>query len=171
MELVTGTATVGDLDDFVADLGRIGDAHDCAVQAVDPRYVAGPDHLRRAVELADRSRARGENVARERAVEVLLYAAGRRQIDRALGMGIDEGEGPVAVLVAADPDAADPAAAERRAAEAVRELAAIAPGEVAYGDPGRLREFFGIGDAELAATDAALADLVLERVALLDVEK
>jgi KEOPS complex subunit Cgi121 len=34
-----------------------------------------------------------------------------------------------------------------------------------------VREFFGITEGELAATDAGLAELVGERVALLDVEK
>jgi KEOPS complex subunit Cgi121 len=171
MELVTGTATVSDLDSFVTELDRIGGGFDCAVQAFDPRYVAGPDHLRRAVEFADRAFERGENVARDRPVEILLYAAGRRQIDRAVEMGIDEGEGPVVVVVAADPDDPGRSGAERSAAAAVRELDAIGPGDVEFGDPARLRDFFEIRQPELDATGAAIGDLVLERVALLEVEK
>ena len=85
MELLECVATVEDVDAFVGRLGAIGDDHGVTVQAFDARYVVGRTHLARAVELADRAIARGENVARDRAVEVLCYAAGRRQIDRARG--------------------------------------------------------------------------------------
>ncbi len=169
MRLVTGTAAIDDPDRFLADLDAIGEAHDCTVQAFDPRYVADRAHLERAVELADRAIDRGENVARDRAVEILLYAAGRRQIDDALEMGVDPGEGPVAVVVAADPGIDDPDQREAGAADAVRDL--LDPGEVEFGDDELLRAFFGIGEAELGATTAALPALVRERVALLDVEK
>jgi KEOPS complex subunit Cgi121 len=193
MELATGTATVEDLDGFVEKLGEISDRQDCAIQAFDARYVAGPDHLRRAVELADRSMARGENVARERDVEILLYAAGRRQIDRALEMGVSEGGCPV-VIVVADPDASDDSSddgadletdagdgevgdaegvvpAEREAASAVARLSEFDSGDVTFGNPERLRDFFEITDEERSATTVGLETLVLERVALLDVEK
>jgi KEOPS complex subunit Cgi121 len=182
MRLVEGIATVEDLDVFLGDLGRIGSEYGCTVQAFDARYVVDRAHLRRALDRADRALARGENVARDRSVEVLLYAAGRRQIDESLTMGVSEGETPVVVLVAGEGDdrtATDGSVAagdgttdpdESAAAAAVADL--LDPGETlgAY-DESRVRAFFEVGDAELAATDAALADLVHERVALLDVSK
>ena len=175
MQLVEGRATVEDVERFVARLGAIGDERGCTVQAFDARYIVSRAHLERALELADRARDRGEAVARERAVEILLYAAGRRQIERALELGIDEGEGPVVVLVAAEGnDRADRAASagsrEQAATAAMADLldSADTLGEF---DRERVREFFGIGERELAVTDAGLDALVLERVALLDVEK
>lgn len=176
MRVVEGVAAVDDLDAFVERLGEIGARRDCAVQAFDARHVVGRDHLRRAVELADRSIARGENVARDRAIEILLYAAGRRQIDRALTMGVSEGETPAVVLVAADreADAADADLADREAdaADAVADLPALSPGEtLGEFDEERVREFFDVTARESAATEGTVADAVLERVALLDVEK
>ncbi|MEF8780597.1 MAG: KEOPS complex subunit Cgi121, partial [Haloferacaceae archaeon] len=105
---------------------------------------------------------RDEAVARDPAVEVLLYAAGRRQIDRALEMGIAEGETPaVVVLAGGDEDAA---------AAAVESL--LSPAEtLGEYDETRVREFFDVPAAELAAVDGGLPDVVLERVALLDVRK
>jgi KEOPS complex subunit Cgi121 len=173
MRLVDGTVTVGggrfpDTDAFVTRLGEIGDDHGVTVQAFDGRYVVSARHLGRALELADRERARGEAIARDRAVEVLLYAAGRRQIRRALEMGVGEGETPAVVLVAADPDADD--ADEAAAADAVSAL--LGPGNpLGDYDAERVREFFDVRDVELTATDATLEDLVLERVALLVVER
>lgn len=171
MRLAEGRAEIGDLDAFLDSLGEIGDRFDCAIQAFDADYVVGPDHLRAAAERADRAFDREENVARERAVEMLLYAAGRRQIKRALRMGVSEGENRVAVAVHS-PTGDD--AAEREAASAVRDLLDAADSDAASADridAEAVREFFDVTEAELDATDATLADLVRERVALLDVEK
>lgn len=171
MKLLDGRADIEDLDAFLADLGEIGDEFDCAVQAFDADYVLGERHLRAAVERADRAFDRGENVARERAVEILLYAAGRRQINRALRMGVSEGVSDVVVVVHSP---AGETERERGAAEAVGELleppadSPISPDHV---DREAVLDFFDVSEAELAATDATLTDLVCERVALLDVEK
>ena len=160
MELVTGTPA--DVEALLAALDGVGADHGVVAQAFDARYVAGRDHLRRAVELAERERARGAAIADDAAMEVLLYAAGRRQIDRALAMGAQSGE-PTVVLVAGDDEAA--------AADAVRALDGFDAGAVELGDDATLRDFFEVSDAELAAADGDLAGVVRERVALLVVER
>lgn len=168
MIVVEGIADVEDVDAVVARLGAVGDEFGCAVTAFDARYVAGRRHLEVAVERANRAFAREDAIADDRAIEVLLYAAGRRQIERALEMGVTGGRGPVAIVVDSD-DRND--ADEAGAAEAVREL--IEPVGVlgAERDEERIRTFFGITEAELGATDASLELLVIERVSLLAVEK
>ncbi|MDR5673719.1 KEOPS complex subunit Cgi121 [Halalkaliarchaeum sp. AArc-GB] len=164
MKLVEGVAHVDDLEEFLAAVDRITAETGAIVQVFDARYVVSREQLERAVELAERARDRGEEIARDPAVEILLYAAGRRQIDRALEMGIEEGETPaVAVVVGNDGD-------ESAAAAALGSLFADADTLGEY-DETRVREFFDVSTAELAAVDGGLADVVLERVALLDVEK
>jgi len=187
VRLVEGYAAVEDLQAFLASLGAIGEEHDCLVQAVDARSVAGEAHLEHALETAARAIDHGEAIAEDPAVEVLCYAAGTRQIEEALELGVGEGRSPVVVLVAglsadggivADGGSLD--ADERRAderedtaAQAVREL--LEPAALDRGselaDPEVLRETFGIDDAELAASDADLETLVRERVALLVIER
>jgi len=194
MRILEGRATIEDVDAVVAELAAIGDENGCTVQAFDARYLVGREQLDRAVELADRAIDRGENVARDRGVEILLYAAGRRQIDDALAMGVEAGEQDVAVLVdgvdaedgaatGVDAEARDARteargaeieAREADAAAAVREALALDERPtvgVERADEALVREFFDVTEAELAATDAELADIVLERVALLNVEK
>jgi len=174
MRVLEGRATIEDVDAAIADLAAIGDEHGCTVQAFDARYLVGREHLERAVELADRAIERGENVARDRGVEILLYAAGRRQIDDALAMGVEAGEADVAVLIDDVDEDAEAEAREADAAAAVREALELDEHPtlgVEHADATLVREFFDVSDAELAATDAELADVVLERVALLDVEK
>lgn len=172
MRVLQGRVHVGDdppeavpayeaVEDFVAALDEVG-ATETAVQAFDARYVAGKRHLETAVEHANRSMASGENVANDRAVEILCYAAGRRQISQALEMGVGAGTTPVLVVV----DGPD----EDAVAERVESL--LGAGE-AFGlsDPERIATFFQVTDRESEATDASLQALVCERVALLDVEK
>lgn len=168
MELSEGIVEIGgeafpDVGSFLEALDGVADSHDVTVQAFDARYVVSRRHLERAVELADRERSRGDGIARERAVEILLYAAGRRQIDRALEMGVGEGETPTVVLVDGDGD-------ETAAASEVSER--LAPAEtLGEYDDALVREFYDIGAAELEATTADVEALVRERVALLVVER
>ena len=154
MRVVEGVADVDDVGAFVERLGSVGEEYGVTVQAFDARYVVGREHLARAVELADRAFVRGENVARERSVEVLLYAAGRRQIDRALAMGVDEGETPVVVVVdSPDGSGDDDGDREAAAAEAVRDLLVDRLGvsaEAVYERPAPLdfRDFAALADLD-----------------------
>jgi len=167
VRLVAGTAVVGDVDAFVEDLPG---GPETAVQAFDADYVAGRGHLAAAVEHADRAFERGENVASDRAVEVLLYAAGRRQIRDALGMGVGSGEQGVVVVVAGG-DEANTASAVAAFLDDARVLDGEPLPDDVSGDRETIRGFFGVSDAELDAAAGDLPGIVRERVALLDVEK
>ena len=180
MEIVEGRAEIDDVRAFVEELDAIGDQYGLTVQAFDARYVADAAHLRRAVDLAVRERERGDGIADDAGVEVLLYAAGRRQIDRALEMGVSEGACPV-VAVAVDTAehewAGDPIGErERPASDRERKAAAeigglLEPARTLDADGNRLRSYFDITDRELAATDGTVSDLVRERAALLVVDR
>lgn len=174
MRLVEGTVHVDDVDAFVAELDSIASETDATIQAFDARYVVGRRHLDRAVELADRAIGRGENVARDRAVEILLYAAGRRQITDALELGVSEGANRVVVLVDAgydvDGDAAESAEADAEAAVQSDVLDTIEPTLGGF-DSERVRAYFDIGDAELDVVHGDMESLVCERVVLLVVER
>ncbi|MFB6162721.1 MAG: KEOPS complex subunit Cgi121 [Halococcoides sp.] len=159
MAIVTGRYD-GNRERALDAIEAIDGAHDGPVQAVDARYLVGRDHLERAIELAERERAAGDAIARDPAVEILLYAAGRRQIDRALDMGLGTDAHDVAIVA---PDAA---------VDRLRGAEWLDPRPVFESvDRERIRSFFEISDRELAATRGDLADLVYERVALLVVER
>jgi KEOPS complex subunit Cgi121 len=163
MQVVEGRADIDDVGAFVAAIDDIGDRHGVTVQAFDARYVVDRAHLERAVELAERARERGDTIADDFGVEILLYAAGRRQINRALEMGVSEGECPVVAVVVGpgDIEAATADLHER-----------LNDGEtLGQYDTERVRTFFDVSDTELTATDGTLADAVRERAALLPVEK
>jgi KEOPS complex subunit Cgi121 len=175
MQVVEGTADIDDVGTFVETLSAIGDRHGVTVQAFDARYVVDCAHLELAVELATRAHDRSDAIAEDFGVEILLYAAGRRQINRALTMGVSEGTCPV-VAVVVDHERTDSYVGESEqngieaAADAVREQLTAASTLGEY-DEDRVRSFFDVTDTELAATAGGLPDAVRERVALLPVEK
>lgn len=132
------------------------------VQLLDARAVCGRDHMIAAFEHADRAMRKGTNVAKSLAVEFVLYASGERQISdaiRKMGVREDTTEFAVVLFGGGDPDDALPAlglARDDGVLEATRD---------------KLR-FFGISEAELTTVPAEqVADLVLERVALVDLLK
>jgi len=162
MKLVDGRAEIEDLDSVLNEIGRISEATGSTVQLFDADYVAGERHLRRAAEMAGRAVERGSTIARDPAVELLLYAAGRRQINRALEMGVGEGSQAVVGVVTGGDETAAVAAVEDL-------LASTDP--VEWGRRETLTAFFGIAETELAVVDGDLESIVLERGALLAVER
>jgi KEOPS complex subunit Cgi121 len=172
-----GATVFADPDVFVDRLRAIGTECGCAIQAFDARLLAGRDHLESAVEHANRSVGRDEAIATDRAVEILCYAAGTRQIDEALALGVDVGVTPAVVVVddgrlgsEGDSGAVDTEGDEKAGVAAVEEL--VAPADtLGQRDETAIMEIFDISAVEREATTADLETLVLERVALLDVEK
>ena len=173
VELVEGTTRIDDLGEFLDAIGSIREATGAVVQAFDADLVVSADQLRCAVRLAARSIARGEAIAHDPAVEILLYAAGRRQIERALELGVSEGNARVVAVVA---DFGAVPGSDRPSGDVDGAVASLATlleptGTLGAFDETAVRSFYGVTDRELAATDGDLSDVVRERVALLDVEK
>jgi KEOPS complex subunit Cgi121 len=164
VKTVAAATTIEDIDAFLADIEAISEATGATVQCFDGDYVAGERHLRRAVTLAARARDQGTAVAHDPAIEILLYAAGRRQINQALDMGVETGDiGVVGVVTGSDERAAARRLADR--------LGGTATDDIGVGEGETLRSFFEITDRELAVVDGEIESVVLERVALLDVQK
>jgi len=179
-QLVTGTAIIDDLDAFLSALDEIAAETGAVVQAFDDAdFVVSAAHLREATRLAARAIARDDAVARDPGVEILLYAAGTPDRPRARARSLG-GEQRAVVLVTdfgRVPGADRPDADLDAAAASVRDLLVSTAGsadteefEPAF-DSEQVQEFYDIGDREIAATIGGVAEIVRERVALLDVEK
>ena len=163
MRVLERTAVVKDTDDLLDKLAEIREEYGVTAQAFDARYVVSRLQIEEAVGKARRSFDRGENVADSLSMEILLYAAGTRQIDVATRMGLHIGEND-AVFVVLGEDVAE-------AADEIRGMT-HEPDEFVYGEETRLLDFFGLTDEEMDAVgEDRLEYLVLERVALLDVNK
>lgn len=154
---VRGPIVLDDLLHWVRKANRIA-----PVQALRADRVVGWDHLRSAAWHAARAQSEGRAQAERPEVEFLRYAAGERQIQRALDkMGV-AADGQDVVLAALGP----------RRTDALRYAVDAIPLEeddgVVAADEERLRAF-GITERQLfATTPARRLDLVLEAVAEVD---
>lgn len=162
--MISGTLDIPDVGEFLKFLNDIARKHSVVVQALDADKLAGERHLRFAVEKAIRSFELGRNIATSLEMEILLYAAGTRQIGRALDMGVRKGRNNIAIVVVGDGN---------NAYSGIKERIIEAPVlEYTKDKRDALMEFFGITDLEVrAAGEEKIPELVLERVALVDVIK
>lgn len=93
---------------IVEEAARLGEEMGVTVQLTDARLVCGKEHLEVAAEKALRAQERGLMTARALAAEVLLYASGERQIQKAIGkMGVRDDTTEVGVVAVGDVDAKD----------------------------------------------------------------
>ena len=157
MDILGATGPARDPDSRVAVARTFGE-----IQLLDARLVCGRDHLLAAYEHAERAMREGTNVAKTLAVEFVLYAAGERQISdaiRKVGVRDDTEEFALVTFGGGDPD------------EALRALDLSRDDRVL--EPSRQKlQAFGITEAELRSVPPAqTSDLVLERVALVDLLK
>ena len=77
---VIGLSGNASFDDMVKHFTSLGGD----VVIMDPMYVCGKDHVISAVRHAERSFEHGTNRSKTLLTEILLYAAGERQISKAL---------------------------------------------------------------------------------------
>lgn len=130
------------------------------IQALDAAMVVSERHVFYAAEKAIAAFQEGRNVAKDLGIEILRYASGQRQIEKALSLGVSDATERVALLIVDDLEDDE----VRRIANTL-----IVPDDRGSFDVERVRRFYDISDAEIeAAGEDRIPDLVLERVALVD---
>jgi KEOPS complex subunit Cgi121 len=155
LRLLFGRPKIKGKEQFLAALRRAQEDRQSVIQAMDASLVVGESHAAFAAEKAVRAFSERRNVAKDLGLEILRYASGQRQIERALTMGVSEATERVALIVLGTlPD--------------ISEIVEV-DGEGPRWSEAALREAFDIGDAEIeAAGEERIPDLVLERIALID---
>jgi KEOPS complex subunit Cgi121 len=163
--VLTARCTIPDRAAFLERLRAIAAAHSCRIVLFNADRIAGSAHAALAVTLAERAFDQGANISNTLEMEALLFASGSRQCNVAISFGINEGENRLFVCCV-------PLRDEIRVGLESLVQFTHEDGDALLPEKQKvLREAFGISPAELAAAggEARLADLVLERVALLQV--
>lgn len=156
LRLLFGRPKIREKDAFLAAL-REAREDGCVIQAMDASLLVGVSHAAFAAEKAMRAFSEERNVAKDLGLEILRYASGQRQIERALSMGVSEATERVALIVV-----------ENGTAPEIFHIVEV-DGEGPCWSQAAVREAFEIGDAEIEAVgEERIPDLVLERVALVD---
>ncbi|GFO97704.1 hypothetical protein ig2599ANME_1911 [groundwater metagenome] len=161
IHILEGTISIDNVEEFLHKLNKISKEKNIVLQALDADKIAGEEHIRFAVEKAINSFKTGTSIANDLSKEIMLYAAGTRQISRAVRLGIHEGENNIVLVAVGEAELSGFDEIEPESVLAYRESKKEA-----------LMKAFGITNEELEAVgEEKIPDLVLERVALVDVIK
>ncbi len=164
--ILEGTILIHDLDEFLHKVKKISKEKSAVIQALDADKLAGEEHIRFAVEKAINSFKTGRNIASDLSMEIMLYAAGTRQISKAMRSGVHKGQNSIVLVAIGD---------KQRLSSFDKIFTEISPMPVLqYNETKKetIMKAFNITKEELEAVgDEKIPGLVLERVALVDVIK
>lgn len=174
MITVIGTSgTIQNIERFVQRLLVFSERETIVLQALDASAVYGKDHLVSAAKHAMRAFDHQTNATNSLALEVLLYAAGERQIHKAIKkIGIKKGKQTIAfVFIDSEQRRPDKKRIHALIQRLLEEFHLTLDDTVLEGNRNTLRKL-GISDQEIRTIPESKYDeLVLEKVALVDVIK
>jgi KEOPS complex subunit Cgi121 len=102
LTIVGGKVLIKDVKAFINRLAAIGSECNVTVQAVNADLIAGRGHIEFAADKAVEAFRQKNNLARGPGMELMLYLRGRRQIEKALELGVREGKNDVAIVIFGD---------------------------------------------------------------------
>ncbi len=162
IRILEGTIFIDNVESFLDKIKKISKEKNITIQALDADKLAGEEHIRFAVEKAMNSFKTGTNIANDLAKEIMLYASGTRQISKAMRLGIHKGKNNIALVAVGEESD-------------LSEFSEIMPKRVLeYNESKKeaIMRAFNITEEEIeAAGEDKIPELVLERVALVDVIK
>jgi KEOPS complex subunit Cgi121 len=166
--IISGPVKIIDNNIFIKQLSDISSSYNITVQALNADLLSGIRHIQFAVEKSIRSFESGKNTANNLGMEIMLYASGSRQIEKALDLGVKIGENRVAIVLVGE-NVTDEAEFDVRALLNSEDASIV---DYSDGKKEDLLKIFNITAAELEAVgEEKIPELVLERVALVDVIK
>ena len=166
-DIRAATCAIADRVAFLEAIRAVAEAYDVHIICFNADMLAGMQHARAALDHAVRSFESGNAISNTLEMETLLYAAGSRQCSIGASFGIHEGDNRLWVCCYPDPC--------EKVFAALRSILEFVPGDSWNRiDPERqerLMTLFDISSKELQTqgVESRFVDLVLERVALLDV--
>ncbi|MFP4655029.1 MAG: KEOPS complex subunit Cgi121 [Methanohalobium sp.] len=167
IKISSGSVNLDNVQDFIKKLNEIASVNNVTVQALNADKVAGKRHLEFAVNKALRAIDNGNNRAKDTGIEIMRYASGKRQIEDAFSMGVHEGANNVAIVILGQYSNIE------SAFESINKLIS----EKTLLDYNEFKKDlivseFNITEPEINAVgEQKIPDIVLERVALVDVLK
>ena len=162
-----GRKRIDDVKIFLKAIASISADYGVTVQAANADAIAGRGHIEFAVEKAIESFRQKRNLARDLGMEIMLYLRGRRQIEKALELGVKPGENRIVFIVVGDN--------AEKALPAVKSLLdEVDPSVVDYSHAkdDLIMRLYDITPAKVSIVGRErVPELVRERSALLEFEK
>ncbi len=165
--IIGGEVDIMDVRAFIGKLSAIGKECNVTVQAVNADLVAGRGHIEFAANKAIEAFRQKAGLARDPGMELMLYLRGRRQIEKALEMGVRQGKNNVAIVIVGE----DPGCAGNKA-RALLDKVDDSVVDYSHKKDEALMRLYDITPAEVEVVGPdRIPMLVRERSALLEFEK
>jgi len=171
--VIGARGTIKNIDSFVEHLLLFSKKENLVIQAFDATVIYGKDHLISATTHAQRAFEQGRNATNSLALEILLYAAGERQIQRAIQkIGVKKGEQAIAFVIINDMTLKTKSHIEKAVIQKLLTTFHLTSDDtVLEGNRTTLKKF-GITEKEISTVpESNYGDLILEKVALVDIIK
>jgi KEOPS complex subunit Cgi121 len=163
-DIRAGISTIEDHAAFLCSLRAIAELNNTHIICFNADMLAGIRHAHAAMYHSVRAYKKGAMVSNTLEMEALLYAAGSRQCSLAASFGIHPGENHLYVCCYPT---------SQKVWDELVPLIHVVEDSWSIMNPEKqanLRDLFGITDEEIATTNGdRIVDLVLERIALLEV--
>jgi KEOPS complex subunit Cgi121 len=168
LKIVGVKGSIRDVDKFLKQISIFAKDNNVVIQVFDANVIFGEKHLISAVEHAVRAIDRKTNTTNSLEMEILLYASGERQLKLAIPkIGVKKGEVNIALVFFNKTRRLLDILIE----EFLEQLSLIRDDKVLDGNIETLKKF-GLNENEIkTVTKAKYGDLILEKVAMVDVIK
>jgi KEOPS complex subunit Cgi121 len=173
IEVIRTNGNIRNIERFIQQLLTFSTKENLVIQALDATVIYSKDHVISATNHAQRAFEQKTNATNSLALEILLYAAGERQIEKALKkIGIKIGKQKIVfVLTNQLHEKRNRAIDETIIKKLVKTFHLTIDENAIHGDRTTLKRF-GITDQELSTIpECNFGDLILEKIAMVDVIK
>ena len=171
--VIGARGTIKNINSFVEQLLLFSKKENLVIQVFDATVIYGKDHLISATTHAQRAFEQGRNATNSLALEILLYAAGERQIQKALQkMGVKKGEQEIAFILTNDMTLKTKSRIEKAVIKRLLRTFHLTSDETVLNGTRTTLKRFGITEKEISTVpESNYGDLILEKIALVDVIK
>ena len=165
MKIIGAKGKISDVDKFLKTVNNYNKKHNLVNQLFDAELIYGKNHIVSAVEHAKRSMDRKTNTTNSLEMEILLYASGERQLKIAIPkMGIKKNNTKIAIVFIND-------ISDKLIDELLNECSLVKDNKVLEGNIDTLKKF-GLNEDEIKTVqEHKYEDLILEKVAMVDIIK
>ena len=165
--------TIKNVDSFIQQLLQFSNEEHLVIQAFDATVIYSKDHLISAATHAKRAFLQGTNATNSLSLEILLYAAGERQIQKAIKkVGVKKGEQQIVFLITDSADQKGKKSIDKAVIRRILKTFQLTTDEQELKADRETLKRFGITEIELSTIpEEKYGDLILEKIALVDVIK
>ena len=169
IEIIGAKGNIKDIDNFLKKVNIFAQNHNIIIQVFDANLIYGKNHLTSAVEHAIRAMNYKTNTTNSLEMEILLYASGERQLKLAIPkIGVKKDNIKIAFVFLKD---AERVVSNQIVDELLEILSLTRDDKVLEGDENTLKRF-GIKENEIiTVTKDKYSNLILEKVAMVDIIK